>query len=56
MRYNDLKLGFQALEYTQEKINQFRDSRLSYILSGDLDLQLSEDTSLVIHIIPECGL
>ena len=56
MRYNDLKLGFQALEYTQEKINQFRDSRLSYILSGDLDLQLSEDTSLVIHIIPEWSL
>lgn len=56
MRYNDLKYGFNALEYTQNRISQFRDNRISFILDGELDDSLSTDTALIIHIIPEWSL
>jgi len=56
MRYNDLKNSFQALEYTQRKIHEFRDQRISFILNGDLDASLPTDTSLVIHVVPEWSL
>ncbi|MCK5847924.1 MAG: ATP-binding protein [Caldisericia bacterium] len=56
MLYNDLKTSFKALEYTQRKIHEFRNERISCILNGDLDPSLSTDTSLVIHIVPEWSL
>jgi hypothetical protein len=56
MRYNDLKNSFQALDYTQRKIHEFRDQRISFILNGDLDASLSTDISLVVHIVPEWSL
>ncbi len=56
MRYNDLKNSFNSLEYTQKRISQFRDNRISLILDGELDESLATDTSLIIHIIPEWSL
>ena len=56
MFYNELKTSFKVLEYTEKKIHEFRNERISYILNGDLDPSLSTDTSLVIHIVPEWSL
>lgn len=53
MKYNDLRQGFRGLEYTSMRLREFRDERLAFLLSGDLDNAYSQDASLVIHVVPE---
>ncbi|MDD4541958.1 MAG: ATP-binding protein [Eubacteriales bacterium] len=56
MRYNDLRNSFNSLEFKQEKIKRFVEERLAFILDGVLDESLANDSSLVLHIIPEWSL
>lgn len=56
MRYNDLKHSFLELDHILQKIQEYRDERLSYLLNGDLDEVLIERPFLLLHIIPEQSL
>lgn len=56
MRYNDLKHSFLEFDHIMQKIQGYRDERLSFLLNGDLDETLIEMPFLLLHILPEQSL
>ncbi|MDD7471252.1 MAG: ATP-binding protein, partial [Firmicutes bacterium] len=53
MRYNDLKNSFDALSNRQQKLESFRNERISSILNSEIDDTLITSPILLIHILPE---
>ena len=53
MKYEDLRRIFRGLEEGQIKIKQFIDHRINQILEGVIDDSMIDQSSLIIHIIPE---
>lgn len=56
MKYNDLKNSFDALNMKQQKLDLFRDERISSILNNEVDETLTNSPLLLIHIFPELSL
>lgn len=56
MKYNDLKNSFDALNIKQQKLELFRDERISSILNDEVDESLTTNPLLLIHIYPEVSL
>lgn len=56
MRYNDLKHSFLEFDHIMQKIQGYRDERLSFLLNGDLDETLIKMPFLLLHILPEQSL
>ncbi|WP_066925989.1 AlbA family DNA-binding domain-containing protein [Murdochiella massiliensis] len=56
MRYNDLKHSFLELDHIMQKIQEYRDERLSFLLNGNLDEALIQRPFLLLHILPEQSL
>lgn len=56
MKYNDLKNSFDALNMKQQKLELFRDERISSILNDEVDEALTTSPLLLIHIFPEVSL
>lgn len=53
MKYNDLKNSFDALTNKQQKLELFRNERISSILNGEVDDFLITAPILLLHIVPE---
>lgn len=53
MRYNDLKNSFDSLSNRQQKLESFRNERISSILNSEIDDTLITSPLLLIHILPE---
>ena len=53
MKYNDLKNSFDALTNKQQKLELFRNERISSILNGEVDDFLITAPVLLLHIVPE---
>lgn len=53
MRYNDLKNSFDELSNRQQKLESFRNERISSILNSEIDDTLITSPILLIHILPE---
>lgn len=53
MKYNELKNSFDALTNKQQKLELFRNERISSILNGEVDDFLIAAPILLLHIVPE---
>lgn len=56
MRYNDLKHSFLEFDHLMQKIQTYRDERISFLLNSNLDETLIERPFLLLHILPELSL
>lgn len=56
MKYNDLKNSFDTLNMKQQKLELFRNERISSILNNEVDETLTHNHLLLIHIFPEVSL
>lgn len=56
MSYQDMKNAFENKSYIENKINDFKNERISMLLAGEIIGGLEGQSAMVIHLIPELGM
>ncbi|TDM40932.1 ATP-binding protein [Macrococcoides canis] len=56
MSYQDMKNAFENKSYIENKINDFKNERISMLLGGEIIGDLEGQSAMVIHIIPELSM